>query len=44
MCGFAEYLLTLGYEEENIAIYGPSYVGYEIVCPRLSACREGLDT
>lgn len=44
MCGFAEYLLTLKYEEENIAIYGPSYVGYEIVCPRLSACCEGLDT
>ena len=33
MFGFAEYLLTLGYEEENIDINGPSYVGYEIVCP-----------
>lgn len=33
MFGFAEYLLTLGYEEENIVIYGPSYVGYEIFCP-----------
>lgn len=33
MFGFVEYLLTLEYEEENIVIYGPSYVGYEIVCP-----------